>query len=170
MNHPWSVWLEPCEKDKIQLQPLISKYCGQYNSPFFDPHITLFGRVEINPSSTFSVFENIVKNFDSISLKVMGAKTGKPPWKSLYLQVEKTGILVQLQKEIDRFFNGYRPYEFDPHLSLAYGNHEIINSHLDDIYFPETITFSSVALVRTPNEITDWKTINHFRLGGGVSP
>ena len=168
MNHPWSVWLEPCEKDKIQLQPLISKYCGQYNSPFFDAHITLFGRVEINPSSTFSVFENIVKNFDSISLKVMGAKTGKPPWKSLYLQVEKTGILVQLQKEIERYLNGYLPYEFDPHLSLAYGNFDINESELDDISFPETIIFSSVVLMATPDEIDKWELIFQADLIGGM--
>ena len=89
MNHPWSVWLEPCKKDRIQLQSLITQSCTHFNSPVFNPHLTLFGRMETDPVSAFSYFDNIVIGFEPISLNVMGVKTGTPPWKVLYLQFEK---------------------------------------------------------------------------------
>lgn len=170
MSHPWSVWLEPCESDRIQLQKLIRDFCARFNSPVFDPHLTLFGRVAKDPVATFPFFENFVKDFGPISLNVLGIKTGEPPWKSLYLQIGKNNELGQVQKEFDCYLNDYRHYEFDPHLSLAYGDLSINGSELDHISFPETITFSSVAFVATPDEITNWKMINQFGLGGGVSP
>ena len=98
---------------------------------------------------------------------MLGVKTGPPPWKTLYLQVDKTEPLVRLQKEIDQHLNVYRHYEFDPHLSLAYGNLEIDESKLENISFPETITFSSVVLMETPDDINEWKLIFQADLIGG---
>ena len=98
MSHPWSVWLEPCESDRIQLQKLIRDFCARFNSPVFDPHLTLFGRVAKDPVATFPFFENFVKDFGPISLNVLGIKTGEPPWKSLYLQIGKNNELGQVQK------------------------------------------------------------------------
>ena len=98
---------------------------------------------------------------------MLGVKTGPPPWKTLYLQVDKTEPLIRLQKAIDQYLNVYRHYEFDPHLSLAYGNLEIDESKLENISFPETITFSSVVLMETPDDINEWKLIFQADLIGG---
>lgn len=170
MDKRWSVWLAPCESDRIHLQKLIKDYYARFNSPVFEPHLTLFGRVETDPVFTLPFFNNLVKDTAPTSLKVTSVKTGIPPWKALFLQMENNKELIQFQREIDLYFKGYRPYKFEPHLSLAYGNFAINKFELDNISFPETITFSSVALGTTPDEITDWKIINRLNLGERASP
>ena len=167
MGQPWSVWLLPDKTDGTNLQTLVEGCCARFGSHSYDPHVTLFGRVNADSKTTFSFLSDCVLGFGSISLNMLGVKTGTPPWKALYLQVDKTDQLVKLQKNIDQYLNVYRHYEFNPHLSLAYGNLEINESELENISFPETITFSSVVLVATPDDINDWKSIFQADLIGG---
>jgi 2'-5' RNA ligase len=124
--------------------------------------------VDVDPETIFSFLADCVRGLDSISLNMLGVKTGTLPWKTLYLQVDKTEPLARLQKEIDQYLNVYRHYEFNPHLSLAYGNLEINESKFENISFPETITFSSVVLMETPDDINEWKLIFQADLIGGI--
>ena len=167
MDNRWSIWLCPDPSEDSSIQPLVDDYCSRFNSPSFSSHITLFGRVDADPETTFSFLSDCVSGLGLISLNMLGVKTGSPPWKTLYLQVDKTESLVRLQKEINQYLNVYRHYEFDPHLSLAYGNLEIDESKLENISFPESITFSSVALMETPDDINEWKSIFQADLTGG---
>ena len=159
MDNQWSIWLCPDPSDQSSIQQLVDECCYRFKSSPFASHITLFGRVDADPETSFSFLADYVGGLGSISLNMLGVKTGTLPWKTLYLQVDKTKPLVRLQKEIDQYLNAYRHYEFDPHLSLAYGNLEINESKLEKITFPETITFSSVVLMETPDDINEWKLI-----------
>ena len=167
MDNRWSIWLCPDPSEESSIQSVVDECCSRFNSPSFSSHITLFGRVDANPETTFSFLSDYVRGIGSIFLNMLSVKTGYPPWKTLYLQVEKTEPLVSLQKGIDQYLNVYRHYEFDPHLSLAYGNLEIDESKLENISFPETIAFSSVVLMETPDDINEWKLIFQADLIGG---
>jgi len=168
MGNQWSIWLCPDPSDQSSIQQLVNECCYRFKSFPFASHITLFGRVNADPETTFSYLSDCVCELNSISLNMLGVKRGVLPWKALYLQVDKTVPLVKLQKEIDQYLNVYRQYEFDPHLSLAYGNLEIDESKLENISFPETITFSSVVLMETPDDINEWKLIFQADLIGGI--
>jgi hypothetical protein len=167
MGNQWSIWLCPDPSDQSSIQQLVDECCYRFKSPSFASHITLFGKVDVDPVTTFSFLEDCVFGLDSISLNMLSVKTGTIAWKALYLQVDKTEPLVRLQKKIDPYLNVYRHYEFDPHLSLAYGKLEIDESKLENITFPETITFSSVVLMETPDDINKWKLIFQADLIGG---
>ena len=167
MDNQWSIWLCPDSSDQSSIQQLDNECCYRFKSFPFASHITLFGRVNADPETAFSFLADYARGLGSISLNMLGVKTGTLPWKALYLQVDKTEPLVLLQKEIDQYLNVYRHYEFDPHLSLAYGNLEINESKLENISFPETITFSSVVLMETPDDINEWKLIFQADLIGG---
>ena len=168
MDNQWSIWLCPDSSDQSSIQQLVNECCYRFKSFPFASHITLFGRVDADPETTFSYLSDCVRGLGSISLNMLGVKTGTIPWKALYLQVDKTEPLVLLQKEIDQYLNVCRNYEFDPHLSLAYGNLEIDESKLENISFPETITFSSVVLMEIPDDINEWKLIFQADLIGGI--
>ena len=167
MDNRWSIWLCPDSSEQSSIQQLVNECCYRFKSSPFASHVTLFGRVDADPETTFSYLSDCVCELNSISLNMLGVKRGALPWKALYLQVDKTEPLVRLQKEIDQYLNVYRQYEFDPHLSLAYGNLEIDESKLENISFPETITFSSVVLMETPDDINEWKLIFQADLIGG---
>ena len=164
MDNRWSVWLEPCRTDTVRYRKLISEYCEKFSSPVFNPHITLFGRVGIEPESTFSFFEDLISNYASFSVNVLGVTTGEPPWKSLFIQLEVCEALLNLQAKINDLFKSFRRYTFDPHLSLAYGDLTINQNEMDAIPLPESIRFSGVALVMTPDTIENWKNIKKYSL------
>ena len=164
MDNRWSVWLEPCRTDTVRYRKLISECCDKFSSPVFDPHITLFGRVGIEPESTFSFFEDLIRNHTPFSLKTLGVTTGEPPWKSLFIQLEACEALLNLQAKIYDLFKTLRHYTFDPHLSLAYGDLTINQNEMDAIPLTERIRFSAVALVMTPDTIDDWKIIKKYSL------
>ena len=164
MDIRWSVWLEPCSADTVRYRKLISECCEKFSSPVFEPHITLFGRVGIEPESTFSFFEDLISNHTSFSLKTLGVTTGEPPWKSLFIQLGECEALLNLQSNINNLFKSFRHYTFDPHISLAYGDLTINQNEMDVIALPESIRFSAVALVMTPDTIESWKYIKKYSL------
>ena len=59
MEHCWSVWLLPETKDMETCRAYIEIYSKLYTSNLFDPHVTLFGRLDIDPESTFSFFNEL---------------------------------------------------------------------------------------------------------------
>ena len=168
MNRPWSIWLEPCKTDRIRLQKLIKDVYAHFNSPVFDPHITLFGRVDIDPSLAFPSLIEIVSGHRQIELGTIDIQRGKSPWKTLFIQFKKSDAIEYLQHKIDQEMAQYHSYEFDPHLSLVYGDLDINKLEFDHISFPETITFSSVVLMETPDDINEWKLILQADLIGGI--
>ncbi len=58
-GHNWSVWLLPGIKDKKECKGYIKLYSGLYNTPLFDPHVTLFGRLNIDPEPTYAFFNQL---------------------------------------------------------------------------------------------------------------
>ena len=80
----------------------------------------------------------------------------------MYVQLSLHKNLIELQKKINKKFKRYRNYEFDPHVSLAYGNFIPDKKDISLISHQEMISFSSIAIVNTPNEIKDWSIIQKF--------
>ena len=79
-----------------------------------------------------------------------------------YIMVEKNETIGLLQNKIDILLSGYCLYEFIPHLSLVYGNAQIEDENGGSILAGEKIRFSSIALVRTPDEVANWEIIKTF--------
>ena len=95
MDIRWSVWLEPCSADTVRYRKLISECCEKFASPVFEPHITLFGRVGIEPESTFSFFEDLISNSDIVSFHCKAAKDGKPLiTKEHYKKMKPTAYII----------------------------------------------------------------------------
>ena len=70
--------------------------------------------------------------------------------------------MYALQKKVDSILTNYKKYKFDPHISLAYGNftaHKKDNKLISPI---SKISFSSLAIVHTPDEIENWSIIRKF--------
>ena len=80
----------------------------------------------------------------------------------MYVQLSLHKNLIELQKKIYKKFKRYRNYEFDPHVSLAYGNFTPGKKDISLISHQEMISFSSIAIVNTPNEIKNWNIIQKF--------
>ena len=164
MSSLWSVWLLPNQKDRMRIKGFIEFYNSVYKTLFFDPHITLFGRLDINPNLFFSFFNQISLAYTSYQLSTNSVELGEVPWKTIYIGIEHDKNLFDLQKKIDRKLGSFRKYLFNPHLSLAYGNFTPKKKDIEVTSLKKTIHFSSIALVSTPDQIEKWEIIKEYKL------
>ena len=163
MNLPWSVWLLPKLDDQLRLKILIQKFNLRNSGSYFDPHVTLFGRVSTEPESFLSFISEEIKDQEIITLNRKSIKRGRTPWKTLYIEFEENRFLNQLQKQITEPLKELREYAFKPHLSLAYGQAYNEKYNYRHISLDKKIEFSSVALVYVPDKIQDWNIIKEFK-------
>ena len=162
MDYNWSVWLLPQAKDNKIFTEYIRFYSKLYATDRFLPHVTLFGRMNVNPELFYSFFNRVKSESEIDNVQTLKIKIGDPPWKRMYIQLSLKKNLVELQKKIDKKFNRYCNYEFDPHVSLVYGNFTPDKKDISLISHQEMISFSSIAIVNTPNEIKNWNIIQKF--------
>ena len=162
MVYNWSVWLLPKAKDNRVFEKYITFYSKLYGSDRFSPHVTLFGRMNMNPNLFYSFLNKVKSESEIENVHTLQTKIGVPPWKRMYIQLSLDRNLLELQKKIDKKFKQYRTYKFNPHVSLAYGDF-IPNKKDISLISPEgSISFSSLAIVNTPNEIKNWNIIQKF--------
>ena len=162
MGYNWSVWLLPKAEDNKIFTEYIRFYSKLYDTDWFLPHVTLFGRMNVNPELLYSFFNKIKSESEINNVQTLKIKIGDLPWKRMYVQLSLHKSLIELQKKIYKKFKRYRNYEFDPHVSLAYGNFTPSKRDISLISHQEMISFSSIAIVNTPNEIKNWHIIQKF--------
>lgn len=162
MSYNWSIWLLPKVQDKKIFSEYITFYSKLYASDSFPPHVTLFGRMNVNPKLFFSFINRVKPKSEIKNIQTLNMEIGDPPWKRLYIQLSLNKSLMDLQRKIKKKFKKYRDYEFDPHVSLAYGNFTPDKKDISLISYPNKISFCSLAFVNTPNEIRKWNLIQKF--------
>ncbi len=163
MSLLWSVWLLPDEKSKIKYKRSIDLYASLYDACSFDPHMTLFGRLSIDPKLGFSFFDQLTSSYNIQKVKTRTLEAGARPWKTIYIDLVYNKSLLEIQKKIDERFNIYREYKFNPHISLAYGNFTPKKNDLGLISIAKTVNFSSLALALTPDLISKWRVIKKYQ-------
>ena len=162
MTQPWSLWLMPDNRENGKYARIIKKLSHRTGLPPFEPHLTLFGRINVNPKSFFELFKNMANEQKRISAKIKKVKFGTSHWKSFYIDIEKNAGLEALQKKMTAPINHLRDYLFDPHLSLAYGGADEMRYLNKEIHLERLIRFSSVAIAFVPDNVDQWKIINKF--------
>ena len=162
MTQPWSLWLLPDARDNVKYARIIKKLSHRTGFPSFEPHLTLFGRINANPEPFFEFFRNMANKQKTISTKIKKIKFGTSYWKSFYIDIEKNASLEALQKQMIAPISHFRDYLFDPHLSLAYGDADEMRYLIKGIHQERFISFNSVAIVFVPDNVDEWKIINKF--------
>ena len=168
MTQPWSLWLLPGNRENGKYARIIKKLNLRNGLPSFDPHLTLFGRINANPEPFFEFFKNMANKQKTIFTKIKEIKLGTSYWKSLYIDIEENRSLEALQKQIIAPIDHLRDYLFDPHLSLAYGDANEMRYLTKEIRLERFISFNSVAIVFVPDNVDEWKIINKFEFNFDV--
>lgn len=163
MTHPWSLWLLPKREDHLVLKKFMNELSIENGSPSFEPHVTLFGRVNIAPEPLFKFFEDQAAIQGQIVSRIKDLKFGISPWRSMFLDIKRNASLDSFQVKIIERLDLLRDYHFDPHLSLVYCDKEAKRRSIRGVSMPKTIRFESLAVVEVPNNIDEWNIINEFK-------
>ena len=157
----YSIWLMPEKDSRANYRDIIIKLSTKLKSPPFDPHCTLYGRLDIDIDKIIPAVNDLVKSKNQFSTYVKRLKTGKTKWKSLYLALENKQEMQFLYEYCKNKFHASRKYVFDPHLSIAYGNFDPEKVHYatKSINIPKYLAFSGIAIVKTGENIVDWEIV-----------
>ena len=155
----YSIWLFPEKDSRSRFRQIILRLSKKLKSPSFYPHCTLYGRLNIPIHQVIPVAEHLSNSLDQFSTIVKKLKTGKTKWKSLYLTVDKRREMEISYNYCKKQFHTQRKYIFDPHVSIAYGKFtpEELHYATKGIDIPQYLSFSSIAIVKTGENIEEWE-------------
>lgn len=173
--HGISIWLSASRDHALRKSS--SKVIHATTGPNFEPHITVCALPKANTDSNLDeiiaklkpIVQQLQPNF-SVNLKKV--LTGKTYFQSVFVEVEKTTILNDLYNSIYKAFSQYtETQEFNPHLSLFYGDHnETIANSIKTLASEEKLENTvmpifSVDLYQTEGAVEDWVHLGSIRIG-----
>ena len=163
----YSIWLTLEKDSRSSYRDLIIKLSKRLKSTSFDPHCTIYGRLDIDLDNIKPVIADFAKTRNQFSTTVKRLKSGKSKWKSLYLSINNNEEMSSLYGICKKKFASSRKYVFDPHISIAYGLYEPESIHkaTKNIIIPEYLAFSGIAIIKTGENIANWETVFQRRFG-----
>lgn len=159
----YSIWLMFRKDDEIQLQIIINKLSSEFNSFLFKPHLTLLSGFESN-NNLLKKFSDFVNGLSSFQINIKDIKYSAEFYKSVFLEVEKSDLLISLYLKASKLFrSNSNQSSFYPHISLLYssGSEEMKMRAVQKFqeFKSGRIFVDKIALVNTEGTPDDWKAI-----------
>lgn len=115
-----SLWLTLADEDAAYLQEIIKELAHEFQAPVFSPHCTLLSSVDLYKKELHSVLSNVSIEIAPIYVTMSGLNYSNNIWKTVFIELEKSPEIIQIQQRITNHFSPVPPYEFLPHISLIY--------------------------------------------------
>lgn len=161
------IWGQFSESDTLYLNQLKDKIQKNLQSPIFDVHITLTGPyLEIDNCLIDKLKVYCEKN-SPIQINLKNFQFKKEFYKSFYLSVKHSQKLLNLRKEICLLNNFKSNKNYEPHISLAYGNYtqdKKINLIKKLPKIKDKIKIEKISLVDVNEDLNHWKVLKSFKL------
>ena len=162
----YAIWLTFSQNDKKYLGKIIKKIAKKYDAPEFEPHITIYGLIDIEINLIKKILKKIARNnklFISKKIKILQSKN---LWKTIYIELENQKEFVKIYQNLKECFEQIEKNEFNPHISLVYKKlstkekTKIINQ-LD---IKQEFTIEEIVILKFFPEIEKWKIIEKYDL------
>ena len=157
----YSIWLDLERKSRANYRTIIYNLSRRLKSPLFEPHCTIYGRLDIQLSGLENIVSKIVHDSNQFSSSVQKLTTGKSYYKPLYVKLENNTSLNKVNSLCKNHFINSKNYRLDPHISLAYGQFDLEQIHrvTKGIAIPKYVVFSGVSIVNTKKDVEQWETV-----------
>ena len=157
----YSIWLDLEKESRANYRTIIYNLSRRLKSPLFEPHCTIYGRLDIKLSVLENIVSKIVNDNNQFSSSVIKLTTGISYYKSLYVKLDNNTSLNEVNSLCKNYFVNSKKYKFDPHISLAYGQFDVEQIHMatKGIAIPKYVVFSGVSIVDTKNDVEKWETV-----------
>ena len=101
----YSIWLDLEKESRVSYRKIISTLSKRLKSPPFEPHCTIYGKLDIKLSDLENIVSKIVNDSNQFSSSVKELTTGKSYYKSLYVKLENNN---SLNEHNSKYFNERR--------------------------------------------------------------
>ncbi len=150
----FALWLKPSSVYYDYLGKIILDLSHRFQSPVFEPHLTLFFGSMPHLHELQVIFDQQLNNFSPIILEVDGVKATEHLFKTFFIVFKENQFLNKLSAFINRSFASVVNYPFSPHVSLLYADIPLREKmHLSKQIKIELsdIQFDQLQLVKIPN-------------------
>ena len=161
------IWGQFSEKDTLYLNSIKDNVQISLKSPKFDVHLTLCGPYEKLDHDFLFNLNNLSNKNQSIILNLEKFDFSDEKFKSFFIKTNKSIELNNLRNSIYKLSKFASKNDYDPHISLAYGNHKKYNKDLLISRMPilrKKILLSKISLVYVNEELNIWRILNNYDL------
>jgi len=157
------------------LRRTIARLSDRFETPRFDPHVTLLGGVRRSASGCAESFDRLAAVLERagapIEIAITGVAHSADYYRCVCLEVGRGAALLQARSAARRGFGVAREEGFDPHVSLLYGRlpaetRERVARRLAG-RAGAVWAAAGIALVRTSGPPRAWRTLERVGLTAG---
>jgi hypothetical protein len=159
----FAVWLTPAPSDRRWLSKVILDYATEYNSPVFEPHVTVYSGLCGPEDKLEQIIAQAVTPLKPLTLQIIGLNYTKDFFKSGFIVFSPSDRLTQVFNQIHDRLHTPSDYVLEPHLSLIYKDIPIDQKRLAMLRFIlsiSTVTFDTVKVIMPTNQ--EWTDIAHW--------
>ena len=115
-----SIWLTPAKEDSAYLQEIVNALAFEYQAPVFYPHCTLYSPTDLEGYELDEILEKAGEKIGSLYVTMNKLDHTINIWKTVFIELEKSLELSNLQHNLVSLIPEPKPYDFLPHISLIY--------------------------------------------------
>ena len=161
------IWGQFSIKDTLYLNSIKDNVQIFLKSPNFDIHLTICGPYEKLGCNFLNNLKNLSNKNQSIILNLEKFDFSDEKFKSFFIKTNKSIELNNLRNNIYKLSKFASKNDYDPHISLAYGNHKKYHKDLLISRMPKLrkkILLSKISLVYVNEELNIWRILNNYDL------
>lgn len=121
-SEKYSLWLRPFGDVAFSIQQRIEKLSEKYNSPSFEPHVTLLSGMRYGETELVQLTDTLAGALSPFDILLTKAGYRDKFYQALFAHVKKSDALMNAYRTALQLFDCEEHEEFIPHLSLMYGN------------------------------------------------
>ena len=167
INQSYWIWGQFSKKDTLYLNSIKDNVQIFLKSPKFDIHLTISGPYEKLGCDFLNNLKNLSNKNQSIILNLEKFDFSDEKFKSFFIKTTKSIELNNFRNSIYKLSKFASKYDYDPHISLAYGSHKKYNKDLlisKMSRLRKKILLSKISLVYVNEELNIWRILNNYEL------
>ena len=161
----FAIWLMFSKDYSEYFSKIINQLSIRYSSSKFDPHLTVYGVVNVPRKIMEESITSIskLKQFEILNLKISHSPEF---WKSIFCEIKPNNELSQISTQLTNHLKEYTAYKFQPHVSLLYkklkkSDREIIISNLK---IKKKFVIDQITIIKFFDKIEKWEIIRSYKL------
>jgi 2'-5' RNA ligase len=164
----YSLWLIPSRDVYKRLNNLISCLSRKYNTPRFEPHVTLLGEVLGSQNDIVLKTAQLASVIRSFRMELDEVKYVNEYFRCVFIKAQETDEVMTANQKARKIFVRETDPKYMPHLSLMYSDfspqakEKIITEIGKQIKIGFDVT--CIHLFFTNGEVKDWYRVKEFSL------
>ena len=162
----FAIWFLFGKEDNNYLEHIIKDLATQYHSPFFIPHITVYGLVNTNIETIDNLILESIKDVKPFLIEKNSINYSDDFWKTLFIEIQQNQYLNSINKKITNGLSKFSNYEFSPHISIIYKkmNENEKKFIVRNLNVKNNFLVSKIVIHEFSNNIVDWRIVKEYEL------